>query len=110
MAVTAKKPAKKKAKKINLQPLGDRIVVLRDESEETTAGGIVLPGAAQDKPNFGTVVSVGTGRLLADGSRAPFSVSKGDHILFTSYAPNEITIDDQVCLLMKEEDVLAIIG
>ena len=108
MAVTAKKPKKSKSS-VKLQPLGDRIVVERDIVEDVTAGGIFLPENAKDKPHRGTVVSIGDGRLLADGNRAPLQVKKGDKILFTSYAPNEIKIDGEELLLMKEEDVLAII-
>jgi chaperonin GroES len=105
-----KKAAKKKsAGKMKLQPLGDRLVVRRDESEEVTAGGIVLPDSAKDRPARGEVVSVGDGRLLEDGTRAPFQVKKGDHVLFSSYAGDEFKIDDQELLLMREEDVLAII-
>ena len=107
MAATATKKAKKV--KLNLQPIGERIVVQRDEFEETTAGGIVLPDSAKDKPARGTVVAVGTGRLLDDGSRAPMQLSVGDRVLFSSYAPEELKVGDNEVLLMREEDVLAII-
>ena len=92
-----------------MQPLGDRLVVQRDESEETTAGGIVLPDTAKDKPARGIVLSVGDGRMLKDGSRAEMQVKEGDRILFTSYGPEELTVGDQELLLMREDDVLAII-
>ncbi len=95
--------------KVNLQPLGDRLVVQRDESEETTAGGIVLPDSAKDKPARGIVLSVGDGRMLKDGSRAEMQVKEGDRILFTSYGPEELKVGDQELLLMREEDVLAVI-
>ena len=101
--------ATKKKTKITLQPLGDKVVVERDESEDVTAGGIVLPDSAKDKPSRGTIVSVGTGKLLDDGSRGEMQVKKGDRILFTSYAPETITIDDQEYLLMSESDILAVI-
>ena len=105
-----KKAAKKKsAGKMKLQPLGDRVVVKRDESEEVTAGGILLPDSAKDRPARGKVVSIGDGRLLEDGTRAPFQVKVGDHVLFSSYAGDEFKIDDQELVLMREEDVLAII-
>ena len=105
-----KKAAKKKSGgKMKLQPLGDRVVVKRDESEEITAGGIVLPDSAKDRPARGKVVSVGDGRLLEDGKRAPFQVKVGDHVLFSSYAGDEFKIDDQELVLMREEDILAII-
>ena len=97
MAVSTKK---KKAKKpsVKLQPLGDRIVVQRMESQETTAGGILLPGSAQDKPSRGTVVSVGDGKLLADGSRSELQVKPGDAVLFSTYGPDEIKIGDDELL------------
>ena len=101
--------SRKKAK-ITLQPLGDRVVVERDESLDTTAGGIVLPDSAKDKPSRGTIISVGTGRLLDDGSRSEMQVKKGDRVLFTSYAPETITLGDDEYLLMSESDILAVIG
>ncbi len=105
-----KKAAKKKSGgKMKLQPLGDRVVVKRDESEEVTAGGIVLPDSAKDRPARGKVISIGDGRLLEDGTRAPFQVKAGDHVLFSSYAGDEFKIDDQELVLMREEDILAII-
>ena len=104
MAATATKKTK-----IALQPLGDKVVVERDESESKTAGGIVLPDSAKDKPARGTIVSVGTGKLLDDGTRGEMQVKKGDRVLFTSYAPETITIDDEEFLLMSESDILAVI-
>lgn len=108
MAVATKKKAAKKSK-VKLQPLGDRIVVERDQVEEMTAGGLVLPSGAAEKPLRGIVISVGDGKLLADGSRGALQVKPGDRVLFTSYAPNEIQLNDQEYLLMREEDVLAVI-
>ena len=107
MAVAQKK--KKAKKSTNLQPLGERIVVEREVSEETTAGGIVLPDSAKDKPSRGVVVSVGEGRLLKDGSRSPLQVKPGDRVLFTTYGPDEIKLGDDEYLLMREDDVLAIL-
>ena len=101
--------ATKKKTKINIQPLGDRIVVARDDSEDVTPGGIVLPDSAKDKPSRGTIVSVGTGKLLDDGTRGEIQVKKGDRVLFTSYAPESITIDDEEFLLMSESYILAVI-
>jgi len=101
--------ARKKADAIKIQPLGDRVVVEREESEEKTAGGIVLPDTAKDKPSRGKVVAIGDGRLLDDGSRSKFQVKVGDKVLFTSYAPEAIKLDDQELLLMREEDILAVI-
>ncbi len=101
--------ATKKKSKVSLQPLGDRVVVSRDESEDITAGGIVLPDSAKDKPARGTIVSVGTGRLLDDGTRGEMQVTKGDRVLFTSYAPETIEINDEEYLLMSESDILAVV-
>ena len=108
MAVTAKKPRKTKSS-IQLQPLGDRIVVEREATEDLTAGGIYLPENAKDKPQRGTVISIGNGKLLADGSRAPLQVKIGDKVIFTSYGPDEIKIGTDEFLLMREDDVLAVI-
>lgn len=102
--------ATKKASKIRLQPLGERIVVQRDESESTTAGGIVLPDSAKDKPARGTVVAVGTGKQLDDGTRAASQLENGDRVLFSSYAGETVEIDDVEYLLMREDDVLAVLG
>ena len=101
--------ATKKKSKTSLQPLGDKVVVSRDESLDTTAGGIFLPDSAKDKPSRGTIIAVGTGKLLDDGSRGEMQVKKGDRILFTSYAPETIEIDDDEYLLMSESDILAVI-
>ena len=101
--------ATKKKSKISLQPLGDKVVVEREESQTKTAGGIVLPDSAKDKPARGTIVAIGTGKLLDDGTRGEMQVKKGDRILFTSYAPEAITFDDEEFLLMSESDILAVI-
>jgi chaperonin GroES len=96
--------------KVNLLPLGDRLVIQREVSEEVTAGGIVLPDSAKDKPTRGTVIAVGDGRLLDDGSRSELQVKKGDKVLFTSYAGEQIEVDNEEFLLMSEGEVLAVIG
>ena len=101
--------ATKKNTKIRLQPMGERVVVKRVESEETTAGGIVLPDSAREKPARGTVVAVGSGRLLDDGSRSPSQLKEGDLVLFSSYAGENVEVDDVEYLLMREDDVLAVI-
>lgn len=101
--------AKKKAPSVKMQPLGDRVVVERDSMEERTAGGILLPDTAREKPARGTVISVGNGRLLDDGSRSKLQVKAGDKILFTSYGGEAIKIDEQEYLLMSEDHILAII-
>jgi chaperonin GroES len=93
---------------MNLKPLGDRILVKRCEAEERTAGGIVLPDTAKEKPKQGEVMAVGSGRQTGSGGRAALSVKKGDRVLFTSYAGNEVKVDGEEFLLMREEDVLAV--
>ncbi len=108
MTATAKKP-KKKGNTVRLQPLGERIVVERDSSESETAGGIYLPESAKDKPSRGTVVAVGNGRLLKDGTRSELQLKAGDRVLFSSYGPDEIKFGDGEYLLMREDDVLAVI-
>ncbi len=95
--------------KVKLQPLGDRVVVERDESEDITAGGIVLPDSAKDKPARGKVISIGDGRLLDDGTRSRFQVKPGDRVIFSSYAGETFTIDDQELLLVREDEILAVI-
>ena len=96
---------------MNIRPLGDRIVIRREEAEEKTAGGIVLPDTAKNKPQRGTVLAVGPGKMLKDGSRRALQVKKGDKVLFTSWAGDEFkgrSTSDNI-LLMREEDVLAVI-
>jgi chaperonin GroES len=95
--------------KIQLQPLGDRVVVEREESETMTAGGIVLPDSAKDKPTRGTIISVGEGRLNKDGKRTASQVKAGDRVLFTSYAGEQFKLGDRELLLMREDDILAVI-
>jgi chaperonin GroES len=95
--------------KIGIRPLGDKVLVKRLEADETTAGGIVLPDTAKEKPKRGTVLSVGEGKLLEDGRRHPLQVKKGDQVLFTSYAGTEIKIDGEEMLIMDESDILAVL-
>lgn len=95
---------------MKVQPLGDRVVVEREKASETTAGGIVLPDTAKDKPQKGKVLAVGDGRVAKDGKRRPLQVKVGDQVLFTSYAGDEFKIDgDNKVLLMREDDILAVI-
>ena len=101
--------ATKKKSKVTLQPLGDKVVVEREETASKTAGGIFIPDAAKDKPSRGTIIAIGTGKLLDDGTRGAMQVKKGDRVLFTSYAPETIEIDDEEFLLMSESDILAVI-
>lgn len=90
-------------------PLGDKVVVKRMEATETTAGGIVLPDSAQERPQQGRVLSVGDGRLLKDGKRARPQVSEGDRVLFASYAGSEVVVDQEELLIMNEDDILAVL-
>jgi len=94
---------------MKIVPLGDKIVVKREEAEETTAGGIVLPDAAQEKPRQGRVLSVGDGKLLPDGTRAAHLVKEGDKVLFGRYSGTEVNVDERSLLVMAEDEVLAIV-
>lgn len=94
---------------MKMKPLGDRILVKRLEAEEKTAGGIVLPDTAKEKPREGKVISVGPGKMLDSGEKGKMQLKKGDRILFTSYAGTEVDIDGEEHLIMPEEDVLAIV-
>jgi chaperonin GroES len=107
MTATATKSARKKS---TLMPLGDRVVVEREESEQKTAGGILLPDSAKDKPARGTVVSVGEGKLDSKGHRHPLQVKPGDRVVFTSYAGEPFKVGDAELLLMREDDILAVLG
>jgi chaperonin GroES len=93
-----------------LRPLGDRIVIELVESEEKTASGIVLPDSAKEKPQEGKVVAVGTGRVLENGERVALEVSVGDRIIFSKYAGTEVKYQGTEYLLLRESDVLAVIG
>ena len=101
--------ATKSKTKIKLQPLGDRVVVQREDAETTTSGGIVLPDSAQDRPARGKIVSVGDGRLMDDGSRSKFQVKVGDRVIFSSYSGENFKIGDEELLLMREDEILAVI-
>ena len=92
---------------MKIRPLDDRIVVQAVEAEEKTAGGIVLPDTAKEKPQKGKVVAVGEGKLLDDGTRAPLSVKRGDMILYSKYGGTEIKVEGKELLIMRESDVLA---
>jgi len=90
-------------------PLNDKIVVKRLEAEDKTAGGILLPDTAKEKPKQGKVLSVGDGKLLESGKRASFQVKEGDRVLFSSYAGNEVNVNGEELLIMSEDDVLAVL-
>lgn len=95
---------------MKLVPLGEKVVVRRLEAEDVTAGGIVLPDSAKEKPKQGRVLSVGDGRLLRDGTRVKLSVNEGDRVLFHAYAGTEVKVDDGELLIMGEDEILAIVN
>jgi chaperonin GroES len=96
-------------KKSRVRPLGDRIVVKRLEEEQKTRGGIIVPDTAKEKPQQAVVVAVGPGRISEEGKRVPPDVKKGDKVLFGKYSGSEITVGDEELLILREEDILAII-
>lgn len=93
--------------KINLRPLDDRVVVQPSEAEEVTAGGIVLPDAAQEKPQRGKVVAVGAGKLLDSGNRGELSVGVGDEVIYGKYGGSDVEVDGQELKILRETDILA---
>jgi chaperonin GroES len=93
-----------------LKPLGDRVIIELVETEEKTASGIVLPDTAKEKPQEGKVVAVGTGRVLENGERVSLEVAEGDRIIFSKYAGTEVKYGGNEYLILRESDILAIIG
>jgi chaperonin GroES len=109
MSKTATKPSKPSTKTA-VRPLGDKILVRRDEAASKTDSGIIIPEAGKERPKTGTVEAVGSGALNTDtGQRVPLQVKKGDRILFTSYAGTELKLDGDELLIMTEDDILAVI-
>ena len=98
----------KKAKQ-KVRPLHDRVLVRREEEERTSAGGIVIPDTATEKPIRGTVVATGNGKILDDGSVRALDVSAGDTVLFGKYSGTEIKVDGEELLVMREDDIMAVI-
>jgi chaperonin GroES len=94
---------------MNIKPLHDRVLVKPMEAEEKTAGGLIIPDTAKEKPMRGEVVAVGTGKITDDGKTVPMAVKKGDAILYGKYSGTEITVDGQEYLIMRESDIYAII-
>jgi chaperonin GroES len=90
-------------------PLNDKVLVKRLEAEEKTAGGILLPDTAKEKPKQGKVLALGEGKRLDSGKRAPFQVKVNDRVLFTSYAGTEVTVDAEEYIIMSEDDILAVV-
>lgn len=95
---------------LKLVPLGDRVVLKRAEAETKTAGGIVLPDSAKDKPQRGDVIAVGEGHVKSNGTKAPLTVKPGDHVIFSSYAGDEFKVGEETYLLLRESDILAVYG
>ncbi|ARF14653.1 MULTISPECIES: co-chaperone GroES [Sporosarcina] len=93
-----------------LKPLGDRIIIELIEAEEKTSSGIVLPDSAKEKPQEGKVIAAGTGRVLENGQRVELEVSEGDRIIFSKYAGTEVKYEGTEYLILRESDILAIIG
>ena len=97
------------AKKAGIQPLADRVLVKRIEEEQQTKGGIIVPDTAKEKPQQGKVTAVGKGKILENGKVSPLAVKKGDRILFGKYSGADIKIDGEEHLIMREDEILAII-
>lgn len=94
---------------MKLKPLDDRIVIKQSEAEEKTSGGIILPDAAREKPQIGTVVAIGPGKILDDGSRGTMSVKNKDEVIYAKYIGSDIEIDGEKYVILKESDVLGIV-
>lgn len=94
---------------MQLRPLNDRVVVKRLEEEQKTAGGIIIPDTAKEKPIQGEVMAVGNGKVMEDGKRQPLDVKVGDRVLFGKYAGTDIKVEGEELLIMREDDILAIV-
>ena len=94
---------------MNLKPLDDRIVIKQSDAEEKTSGGIILPDTAREKPQIGTIVAVGPGKILDDGKRANMSVKKKDEVIYAKYMGSDVEIDSQKYVILRESDVLGIV-
>jgi len=91
------------------RPLHDRVLLQRIEEKETVKGGIIIPDTAKEKPMEGLVISVGPGKIMEDGKRSPMDIKAGDRVLFAKYAGTEIKIDDEEYVIMREEEILAVL-
>ena len=96
------------ATSMKIRPLGDKVVVKRETQDERTAGGIVLPDTAKEKPQAGIVVAVGPGRVLDNGERAPMNVKEGDTVVYSKYGGNEIKIDGEELLILDQDSIYAV--
>jgi chaperonin GroES len=95
---------------MKIRPLHDRVIVKRIEEDQKTKGGIIIPDTAKEKPQMGEVIAAGPGRRNEDGNMVPLDVKKGDKVLFSKYAGNDIKIDGEELLIMKEDDILGVIS
>jgi len=95
---------------IKFKPMGDRVLVHPIEAEEVKKGGIIIPDSAKEKPQEGKVVALGTGKKDDDGKALPFEVKVGDRVLFSKYGGTEVKVDDEDYLIMREDDILGVIG
>lgn len=95
--------------KLNIRPVGDKVIIKRLEAESKTAGGIVLPDSAKEKPKRGVVLAIGNGRLLDDGTRSVMQLKKNDEVLFTTYSGTEIKVDGEEYTIMDEGDILGVV-
>ncbi len=95
---------------MKIRPLHDRVIIKRVEEETKTAGGIVLPGSAAEKPSQGVVLAVGTGKALDNGQVRPIDVKVGDKVLFGKYSGNEVKVDGEEVIVMREEDIMGVLG
>ena len=95
---------------MNVRPLHDRLVVRRIEEKETVKGGIIIPDTAKEKPQEGEVIAVGNGKVLDSGTKVPMDVKAGDKVLFGKYSGTDIKVDGQEYLILREDEVLAVIG
>lgn len=96
--------------KVNIRPLGDRVLVKRIEEDEQVKGGIIIPDSAKEKPQEAEVIALGTGRKGDDGKPVAFEVSVGDRVLTSKYGGTEVKIDDQAYMLLREDDILGVIA
>ncbi len=94
---------------MNLKPLDDRIVIKQSDAEEKTSGGIILPDTAREKPQIGTVVAIGPGKILDDGKRGKMSVKKKDEVIYAKYMGSDVEIDDEKYVILRESDILGIV-
>jgi chaperonin GroES len=97
------------SKKLKIRPLHDRLIVKRLDEEHKTKGGIIIPDSAKEKPQEGEVLAVGNGKILEDGKKVPLDVKVGDKVLFSKYSGNDIKIDGEEYLIMREDDIQAIL-